>query len=266
MPLAKRRQWVYVDESIHDALGFIVTTFVFSNSNLSEPVAAALGEAGVVPGRDEFKSSVRMANSPQMRDLRDLVLAIATSSTKIAVLVTPARRRKVLGCDVLSTLATIIETNKVQADDVEVYFDQGLISPSNETPEIVDRLQANRRCELVADQDSRVVFGLQAADVVAHSVAQVLREELGNLRKNVPLGPEQGYDEGTDASLGWTLRMTLRRNFFVGPVVVEKGQDPVDALNAELLGWGVFVSDGVADGVRTAVQRVFGTLWLGCIH
>jgi hypothetical protein len=33
-----------------------------------------------------------------------------------------------------------------------------------------------------------------------------------------------------------------------------------------LLGWGVQVAPEARDGLRDAVQRAFGRIWLGCIH
>jgi len=199
-----------------------------------------------------------------MRALRDTLLGIA-GSTKIAILIDPAAERRNSGARVLSALSLIVRTNGVDADHLEVSIDQGLVDPK-EVRHHADKLRELGSCEIRCDEDSRIVMGLQVADAVAHSVAQVLREELGNFAKKVSLGPESGYDEGIEAPLGWTLRMSLRYAFFVRPVVVEKGQDPNEVLNAALLNWGVFVSQDLEAGVGNAARRVFGQMWLGCIH
>ena len=52
---------VYVDECIHDRLGFTVTAFVFATSDLTESISR-LVDAGLIPKRDEFKSGEYMAN------------------------------------------------------------------------------------------------------------------------------------------------------------------------------------------------------------
>jgi hypothetical protein len=256
---------VYVDESINDALGFMATAFVFSESDLTEPVSQALAAVGLVPGTDEFKSGRHMASRPEMRSLRDALLSIAASTTKIAILISPASQRHKSGTLVLSTLSNVVRTNGIKAEHLEVFFDQGLVR-SIDARNSVDDLRGAARCELRPEQDSRSAEGLQVADAVAHSVAQVLREEMADLTKMIPLGPDNGYDESIEAPLGWTLRMTLRSSFFVAPLVIEKGQDPNEVLNADLLGWGVFVSDDLEEGVRGAAHRAFDKLWLGCVH
>jgi hypothetical protein len=257
--------WVYVDESIHDALGFMVTAFVFSKSDLTEPVSQALAAVGLVPGTDEFNSGRHMASRPELRSLRDALLSIAASTTKIAILISPASQQHKSGTLVLSTLSNVVRTNEIKVEHFEVFFDQGLVR-SIDAQNSVDGLLGAARCELRPEQDSRSTVGLQVADAVAHSVAQVLREEMADLIKLIQLGPDNGYDESIEAPLGWTLRMTLRYSFFVAPLVVEEGQDPNEVLNADLLGWGVFVSDDLGEGVRGAAHRAFGKLWLGCVH
>jgi hypothetical protein len=60
--------------------------------------------------------------------------------------------------------------------------------------------------------------------------------------------------------------MSLRYAFFVRPIAIEKDQDPNEVLDADLLNWGVFVSPILEDAVGIAARRVFGQMWLGCIH
>jgi hypothetical protein len=95
-------------------------------------------------------------------------------------------------------------------------------------------------------------------------------------------GPNTGYQEGTEAPLGWSLLMNLRYALFTRPVVYNgkpypatsdpviidpMRDDPVDfGIHPILLGWGVQVAPEAGTELRQAVDKELGRLWLGCIH
>ncbi|MBA3024414.1 MAG: hypothetical protein FP821_11040 [Sideroxydans sp.] len=75
----------FVDESIHESVGHVVTAFVFAPKTFEDSVAATLRKAGLNPFYDEFKSSARMDTNPKMRAARDGLLSLAGTSAKVAV-------------------------------------------------------------------------------------------------------------------------------------------------------------------------------------
>jgi hypothetical protein len=88
MPPEQSSYRIYVDESIHDRDGFIVTSFVFDQNSLEDVVATCLRSHGLVPGIDEFKSSSTMHNSPPLRGLRAAMKRIVVhSDLRIALLI-----------------------------------------------------------------------------------------------------------------------------------------------------------------------------------
>ncbi|MEW6087670.1 MAG: hypothetical protein AB1498_05145 [bacterium] len=75
----------YIDESIHDSIGIVVTAFVFSDDNFEYSITEALQKAGLNTSQDEFKSSVRMDVNEPMQKARENLLALAGCKSKIAV-------------------------------------------------------------------------------------------------------------------------------------------------------------------------------------
>ena len=66
-----------------------MSAFVFANGRFDRKVASALRAAGLVPGKDEFKSGARMDANPSMRKARGSLLKLAGSETQVAVFVGP---------------------------------------------------------------------------------------------------------------------------------------------------------------------------------
>ncbi len=89
----KRFKHCFVDESIHDSVGIIVTAFIFTDESFGNAVTESLQNAGLNPPKDEFKSSLRMDTNEKMRKARENLLELAASKSKIAVFFGPFRRR-----------------------------------------------------------------------------------------------------------------------------------------------------------------------------
>jgi len=274
---------IYVDESIHEQLGFVITSFVCSNSDLQTAIEKDLLSLGFSLGVDEFKSGEYMASNPRMRGVRARLLDIAGSKAKIAILVTGATRRKSLGTDIICGLEKVVRKNGLNTTELKIFFDKGLFHSAEEGDRLAGEAKILAPSKLFFEQDSKVVFGIQVTDAVAHTVAQILREEITGEVKFIPLGQEAGYAEGTKAELGWVLLMNLRYAFFVRPVVVQakahklnpevdpivlsEEEDLVDrSIHPDLFGWGVFIGSDLQPEICTAVRSVFDKIWLGCIH
>ena len=92
---------LYVDESIHDALKFIVSAFVFSTRGLDGLVRQEIRAVGLTPGDHEFKSGHRMASDSRMQELRERLLDIVAERTRIALLVVgPGSRSLLVDCNI----------------------------------------------------------------------------------------------------------------------------------------------------------------------
>src|SRR5262245_29840945 len=69
---------MYVDESIHERLGFIVSAYVYTSSTLDTTIAEALRPLDSSHGVKEFKSGTLMRQSPVMQDVRERLLDLVS--------------------------------------------------------------------------------------------------------------------------------------------------------------------------------------------
>ncbi len=272
----------FVDESIYDSLGVVVTAFVFADDEFEDRVTLALREAGLDPPREEFKSGARMDSDPRMRDARSRLLGLAASRASVAVFFGPFSRAR-LGRQALQAVQSTFVRNGIDPSNTALVFDQGIFSSSAEAARLRCLFSYLAESRIDAGADSRVRVGIQVADAVAHCFGQIIKESLTGDNKMVDIGgPDTGYEEGTEATLSWSLLMSLRYALLTRPVVCN-GQsydprcdpvvldplrdDPIDfCQNPVLLGWGVQIAPESEAPLRQAVESALGRLWLGCIH
>lgn len=272
----------YIDESIHDSIGVVVTAFIFTGSTFSDAVTEALQKAGLNPPQDEFKSSARMDTNKRMREGRKNLLALAGSKSKIAVFFGPFHRPH-LGRQTFQALQSVLTRNAIQPESLSVHFDEEIFPSQKEADRLHALFHSLKGCKIFACEDSRICVGIQVADAVAHSFGRIIKEALTDITKMVDIGgPDTGYPEGTEAPLGWSLLMTLRYALLTRPVVYNgepypAASDPVVidpvrddlvdfGIHPILLGWGVQVAPEADTKLRQAVDKELGRLWLGCIH
>jgi len=271
---------IYVDESIHDSLDFIVSAFVFSKDGLDGRVEEALGGTGLRPGIDEFKSGVFMQGNAVQQNLRDTLMGIAGQHTRVALAVSPAAARAELGEWCLEALATIVRRNGFHELSFDAHFDEGILSAQASPARAA--LEACCDVAIRPNEDSKTCMGIQVADVVAHATGQMIREAVTGRRKMVGIGgPETGYADDDRAPLGWSLKMSLRQSLLrrpivhpgqifhpeTDPVIVDPGDDYVAvAQHPDVSGWGVQLHDALSTTVRMGVLQELGKIWIGCIH
>jgi len=272
----------YVDESVHAGSEFVATSFVFGSVSLEDAVARVLEEAGLTPREEELKSSARMDADPRMRAARDAVLRLAGSGTRIAVFV-GSYDRSSIGKHCLQALQSVLLRNGLASTPLDVYVDKDIFASASEAKRLQPLFRALKNSRIHPREDSRLVLGIQVADVVAHSFGQIIKAEISGEAKEVDIGgPNTGYAEGTKAPLGWSLLMSLRYALLTRPMAYEGDDydletDPVvlDPVHDDpvtygqhpiLLGWGVQVAPESNAELRSAVERSLGRLWLGCIH
>jgi hypothetical protein len=272
----------YVDESVHAKWGFVVSAFVFTEGDFERHVEHALFEAGLSPREEELKSSARMDTNLAMRAARDAILGLAGSKTRVAVCVGPYDRRTI-GKHCLQALQSVLLRNAIAPASLDIHFDEDIFPSEAEAWRLHQLFRFLSDARIHPRENSRLVLGIQVADVVAHSFGQILKAEISGDTKMIDIGGvNTGYAEGTTAPLGWSLLMSLRYALFTRPMAYE-GQayssasdpvvldpiydDPADyGQHPVLLGWGVQVAPESSSEIRQAVERSLGKLWLGCIH
>jgi hypothetical protein len=255
---------------------------VFTDAGFEIEASKVLVDAGLSPPSEEYKGGARMDGNKRMSQARDALLHLVGARAKVAVVVGPFHRPN-LGRQVLQALQSVVVRNGIERRDLEVYFDREVFASQKEALRLQTLFTALHGVVLHAHQDSKLRPGIQAADAVAYSLGQVVKESLVGTPKMVDIGGEgMGYPHDTMAPLGWELLMRLRSCLLTRPVVlggseypsecdpavldphnddqVEFGQNPV------LLGWGVQVAPESGDQLRVCVEKALGKLWLGCIH
>ena len=192
----------YVDESIHVTEGFIVTAFVFSRGRFSVEIASALRDSGLVPGKDEFRSSSRMDSSQSMRRARRNLLGLANTKARVAVYVGEANK-KALGKNCLQALQSTMVRNDIRPSMLNVYFDRDIFASEKEAIRLKGLFPFLKPCRIFPQEDSRKRLGVQVADAVAGSFGQIIKESLAGNEKMVDIGgPNAGYAPGTMVPLG----------------------------------------------------------------
>ncbi len=121
-------------------------------------------------------------------------------------------------------------------------------------------------CECRFEQDSKLVPGLQLADLIAHTCSMMLLEKLGLITKLIKVGPNSGYDPDLQVELGWALWASVRYAFFHGGSKYGIDDDPVDFMTVDVAGYGLFIDKSCDPRVAAAALNLFGKCYLGCIH
>jgi hypothetical protein len=249
---------VYIDESIHTRGGFTLGACVFGN-DADSAVAAALNECGL-HADEEFKSSTRMDSDSRYTHLRDELKHVAREY-RVGLVIAPSEPRYLFGTAAIDALSKFITANSLSSRRLRVFFDQGILARQpNSLPD------ALALAEVACDCDSRLIRGLQIADLVAHTAATMLLAELGLVNKVVKVGEESGYGPDAEMTLEFELWASLRYQFFHADVIVPNDPDADIDLTANVADHGLFIAPECSDVLRNASLERFGTCWLGCIH
>lgn len=260
--------YFYFDESIHERGGFIAGAYVYGPDADAE-VLAAVRRVGLRPGVDEFKSSARMSEHPEQVALRTELQKIF-AGYRVAVLITSVHDRGSLGAEALRALDQFARANDLAGRTKLIgILDQGLFASPRQAAEISAAIGLDQYCDVRAEQDSRVIGGLQLADLVAHTTGVMLLETLGLIRglirKQVKAGRDSGYDPAMELDLGFELWAGLRYRFFYsGPVPQQ--YDMYHGALMEVGPNGLYISATCSPELRTAALHRFGQCYLGCIH
>ena len=181
----------YFDETIQERGGFIIGAFVYSPNDVTPAVYSAIEQVGLRPGVDEFKSGARMDRNPKQAELRDHLIEIL-SKTRVGLVVVPTTERSLLGHHALLGLRKILSANGLSQKPHGVFIDQGITVNKGACKELLG--EPGVLCEVHQSQDSKLIGGIQLADLTAHLLGGMLLESLGLMSKLVRAGENSGYD------------------------------------------------------------------------
>lgn len=250
--------YFYIDESIRESAGFIIAAFVYSEKDISHRVMHCIEQVGLIPREDEFKSGIRMIDNPKQKELRSM-LGSVLFDCKLGLMVIPSPHRKYLGDEALKGLRQIID--KCGLTGVHTAFFDEEIKPNN----LCDF--DNVQCELKLEQDSKIIGGIQLADLAAHTFGTMFLEELGVINKTTPAGKNSGYPEDLEIELGFELWAGIRYSLFISSRAHgEIEEDPLLGATFDVEGYGLYISELCDDKLKMSARKRFGTNYLGCIH
>lgn len=257
------RQPIYADESIHDRAGFILTALVFPCGLIDGAVDAALMRAGLTPGAEEFKSSSPMQGNEKLRLLRaDLMEILIVQQCKVALVISGRSERPHVATQGIRLIGEMAERGRFDGRPVDLFLDEGLGVDGATIEWHSDARLANSQC--YTGQDSRIVRGLQLADMAAHCAATVLLSDLGIVKKSMPAGPDSPFEPEDLIDLEYELWTSLRECLPSDELAFpewDREPNPFREFDA----FGLFVSDGCPPRVKAAALRRFGAIYMGCI-
>lgn len=255
----------YFDETIQERGGFIIGAFVYSPNNVTPEVYSAIDQVGLRPGVDEFKSGARMDRNPKQVKLRGRLMEIL-SNTRIGVVVLPTTERVSLGHQALLGLRKILSANGLGQQRHNVFLDQGISVNRDSCKDLLG--EPGAMCEVHQSQDSKLIGGIQLADLTAHLIGGMLLESLGLVSKLVRAGENSGYDPDLEINLGFELWASLRYQFFKAPQPNPGAipDDPIGDLIFDVENYGLHIADSCSQALKETALRCFGTCYLGCIH
>lgn len=257
--------YFYFDETIQERGGFIIGAFVYASNDMTPEVYSAIDQVGLQPGVDEFKSGARMDRNPNQAKLRGQ-LSNVLMNTSVGIVVLPVSERELLGREAIVGLQKILCANGLDQQPHKVFLDEGIAVDLQTQQSFLEGVGA--LCELHPSQDSRVVGGIQLADLVAHSLGGMLLEQLGLTSKKVRAGEGSGYDPDLEIELGFELWASLRYQFFMAPQskLGPIPDDPIGEMIFDVENYGLHISEKCCPSLREAALQRFGDCYLGCIH
>lgn len=245
---------IFVDESIQHHLGYICVGFVYCEQSPDEQVRLAISQAGLVPGVDEYKSGIRMANAEARHNLREKISQVVLEYCKLGVYIGSVDERPDLLCAVSETARSIALQNQLPHPQM-VYVDGGINGKC--APQINDPIN------LVSECDSKTVFGIQLADYVAYHCSYILKCAIEVKSKKITLEMPYHPKNEEEVELDWVMRTELRRNFFVEYRDIEKIEG--DDWLFKFAGYGSYFSPNLSEPVALAARETFDSIYFGCV-
>jgi hypothetical protein len=254
--------FLWFDESIRDNGKFIVGALVYCDVDLSPIIQDEWKSMGLDPTQFEFKSSAPKAGNKTAIEARNRLHNVLTD-TKIGIVICPASDRQALGAYGVALVKQIIHKNAVPNEKHFLFMDQEIVITAE------DRSEADRcGVEIFLNQDSRIVAGIQLADLASHSLGGMLLEKMGLISKTVRAGENSGYDPETQIEIGFELWASLRYLLMQSPQPIRPliGDDVNAYPVFQVQDYGLFIAPSCPEDLREHAIARFGENYLGCIH
>lgn len=250
--------YFYFDESIHDEIGFITGCVIYSEIDLNNEIGDAIKLSGLDPNKDEHKSGIRIFGNEKRILLRDSLYEIFRANTRFGLVFISIKERRELLKYGICLIEKIIEKNNLLEDKYSIFFDEG-IKNNTKLNDI-----KNKKLELNLNQDSKIIRGIQIADLISHTCSIMIKEELGLINKSLKAGENSGYEAETLIEIGFFMWSKIRYNFF-------QSQDGIDDDKAfdgytNVKDYGLILSDKISEKIMYAIENRFSSNYLGCIH
>jgi len=244
---------IYIDESIHDKHGFMLLAYVICRHDPQDALINILKKYGI----EEFHACKKMHNNQIMQKLRSDIRSYVNSYCGWGVWVLPNTARPNIKDDFSNVVADI--SKFILNEPLRIYVDEGVISDRE-----ADEIRSVLKIDSINICSSHKVNGIQLADLVAALCGIRLREEISGNPKMLTYGDDSGFDPPIEAELGYELWASLRYSMLRHPE--PKGDEMLDMTSFDTEGCGLFVSPHCSDELSKKARKLFGEVYLGCIH
>ncbi len=256
--------YLYFDESKHVRHGFILGAYVYSKRDLNDDISQIISSVGLRPETDEFKSSFYMSKHPEQKELRRKLQGLL-HYIKIGLVISSENEYELRSTS-LNGLKFLTEKNDEFKNGTIIFFDAGIFKNQFEGEKYSKEIGIDPIHNLYFEQNSKIIRGVQLADLVAHTCSIILLESLGVLKKTVKAGKNSGYEPNLDINIGFELWTTIRYNFFSDPPPHPDEWTSQLDYASKVTGKGLFISELCNENIKSESLKRFGEMYLGCIH
>jgi hypothetical protein len=244
---------LYLDESIHNDYGFMLLAYVLCEKNPHKDLTDILRKYGL----SEFHACARMKNNALMQSLRNELTSFVNSNCSWGVLILPNNSRSNVHHDIRLMLEGVVRY--VCKSPLDIFIDEGIINKTE--AQSMFSIEGVNSVEICASQ---MLIGIQLADLVAALNGVRLREEISNKPKMLIYGEDYGYNPPIEAALSFELWATLRYSMLRQSTPM--GNDMPEMAMFPTRGYGLFISPRCNTELAERAEKVFGVVYLGCIH
>lgn len=245
---------IYIDETIHEQCGFLILAYVLCPSDPQNDLARVLTSSTA----EEFHALEKMHGNACAQKLRGEMRNYVNWNCRWGVFVLPSSVRWNLADELPSFISKLVGSCS-STDAVSVYMDEGIVKEN--------QLQSLRKAAGIERLElckSHEVNGIQLADLVAALCGVRLREEISQKPKLLQYGDESGFDSPIQAELGYELWASLR--YSMHRESTSLGEDMPEMTEFLTTGYGLFISYKCSQQLLDAAEKIFGRVYLGCIH
>lgn len=253
----------YIDDSVHDKPGFVLGACIYFPDDLTSEINQAIADNGFDPNNYEFKSSANFTKEPKHANVREAFKGILLKC-KLGIVIIPREKRELLGVECIKAIQFFVGKNIDPEEEVNLFFDQGLFQSQEYASKHIESSQL-KNCNFNIEQDSKIIKGIQLADLAAHTASIYFKETLGLITKKVKAGPNSGYDEDLEMELGFEMWTALRYSFF-HEGTKQWSDDPIEVATLQVEPYGLYISEYCDEVLTQKAREAFAEVYLGCIH